>query len=305
MPPGARATAPAPRPARPEAPVRALLGAFCVLTAAAVVSLVVLAGDTERTFAWTIEPPVTAAFLGSGYGAGLVLSVLSLRSDDWGAVRVPFATVLVFTWLTAVATFVHLDRMHVVTPGEGPVARPAAWLWLAVYVVIPVGMAVLWPRQPHPPRARRGGRGAAVRPLPRAPIPRWLTVALLAQGAVLAVVGAALFVAPSTAATLWPWPLTPLTARVVAAWLLAFAVAAVMCVRDGDLARLRIATVAYAAFGLLQGVTAVRFAADVDWGTARAVAWLAMVGVVVATGVTGSLLAGRRRDVRTAVGVRA
>ncbi len=306
MPPGARPTDPAPREPV-HAPVRALLGAFCLLTAAAVVSLVVLAGDTERTFAWTIEPPVTAAFLGSGYAAGLVLSALSLRSDDWWAVRVPFATVLAFTWLTAVATFVHLDRMHVVAPGAGSVARPAAWLWLAVYVVVPPAMAVLWPRQPHPPRARRRGEaGRAVAGTRReVPAPRWLTAVLAAQGAVLAVVGGALYVAPSTAAALWPWPLTPLTARVVAAWLLAFAVAAVMCVRDGDLARLRIATVAYAAFGLLQAMTAVRFAADVDWGTGRAVAWLAMVGVVVATGLTGWLLARRRREVPAAVGAAA
>ncbi len=273
--------------ARPLPGVRALLVAFCILTAAAVVSLVVLADRTEETFAWTIAPPVTAAFLGSGYGAGFVLSVLSLRSDDWGRVRIPFLTVLVFTWLTAVATFVHLDRMHVITPGVGPVAVPAAWLWLVVYVVVPISMAVLVLRQPsgRPPRAAR--RAAA-------PLPRWLTVALVVQGAVLLVVGLALFVAPATSETLWPWTLTPLTGRVIAAWLVAFAVAAWLCVRSGDLGELTIATVAYTVFGLLLLVNLLRFRGEVDWSSVAGAAHVVGVVVILATGAAGWVLTRRR-----------
>ncbi len=246
---------------RPSPGVRVLLVAFCCLTAVAVGSLVVLAERTAETFAWTIEPPVTAAFLGAGYAAGFVLSALSLRAADWAVVRVPYATVLVFTWFTALATFLHLDRMHMRAPGTGPVAEPAAWLWLVVYVVIPVGMAALLVRQAGPDRAHR----------PAVPMPRPLAGALVVQGVVLLVVGAALFVAPATADALWPWALTPLTARVVAAWLLAFAVAVAMAVADGDLARLRIATVAYTAFGAFQLATRFRFRAQVEWS--GAVGW--------------------------------
>ena len=36
-----------------------------------------------ETFAWTIQPPLTAAFLGAGYAAGFVLVVLSLRDPVW------------------------------------------------------------------------------------------------------------------------------------------------------------------------------------------------------------------------------
>ncbi|WP_298459619.1 hypothetical protein [uncultured Cellulomonas sp.] len=268
---------------RPTPGVRVLLLAFCCLTAAAVVSLVGLAARTDETFAWTIEPPVTAAFLGSGYAAGLVLSALSLRADDWAVVRVPFVTVLVFTWLTAAATFVHLDRLHMRAPGSGPVAEPAAWLWLVVYVAIPVGMAVLLTRQ--------GSRRAA-RP-PAVTTPRPLTAALVVQGAVLLLVGAALFVVPASAEVLWPWTLTPFTARVVAAWLLAFAVAVALAVADGDLRRLRVATVAYTAFGAFQLVTLVRFRGTVEW--ARAPAWVlvAMLVAVVVTGAVGWALGGR------------
>ena len=150
VPPPPTPPARTPAPVHPGPGVRGLLATFCLLTAAGFVALVLLAHSTDRTFAWTIQPAATAAFLGSGYGAGFVLSVLCLRSHDWRAVRVPYLTVLVFTWLTTLATFVHLDRMHVVTPGTGPFAVPGR-----------VGVARRLRRHP----GRHGGAAAA--PAPR------------------------------------------------------------------------------------------------------------------------------------------
>jgi hypothetical protein len=172
---------------RPTRGIRVLLGAFCCLTALAVLSLVVGADRTAETFAWTIDPPVSAAFLGSGYAAGFVLSVLALRSGDWREVRVPYVTVLVFTWITAASTFYHLHRLHVVMPGTGPLAEPAAWLWIGVYVVVPVTMTVLLRRQP-------GGAVATVGGSPAVPLPHPLRVALIVQGLVLGAAGVALLV---------------------------------------------------------------------------------------------------------------
>ncbi len=43
--------------------MRALLMVFCALTALAVVALFVLSDNTSETFAWTIQPPITAAFI--------------------------------------------------------------------------------------------------------------------------------------------------------------------------------------------------------------------------------------------------
>ena len=57
-------------------------------------------------------------------------------------------------------------------------------------------------------------------------------------------------------ATLWPWPLTPLTARVVAAWLIAFGVAAVLTLVERDLSRLAAGAVAYTVFGVLELIAA-------------------------------------------------
>lgn len=262
--------------------MRVLLGVFSGLTALAVVALFVLAEQTDETFAWTIQPPLTAAFLGAGYAAGCVLVVLSLRRSAWADVRVPVGTVLVFVVLTLVATLLHLDRFHLDPDTAGTVAVAAGWFWLAVYVLVPVGMlAALWPQE----------RAPGADPPARAPVPRLLRAALAVESAVLTAVGAALFVAPGTATATWPWALTPLTARVVAAWLLAFGLATALAAVAGDLRRLRTAAVAYTVFGVLVAVAVARFAGTVAWGDPAAWGFAAMTAAVTGTGAAGWWLA--------------
>lgn len=281
-----------PTPSSPlTALVRALLVVFCGLTAAGFGALFVLATATDRYFAWTIEPPATAAFLGSGYGAGLVLSALALRSGDWRQVRVPFLTITVFTWCTTAATLVHRDRLHDVSPGTGPVAEPAAWVWLVVYLVVPVAMVVALPRQ-----VRVSGRAESVAQVPpRVPLPIALRALLAVQGLAMGVVGVALLLAPASTASWWPWALSPFTARVVGAWLVAFALAAALSIAAADLAVLRISTIAYTLFGALQLVTLLRFPDDVAWDRPQAWLYLALLLSIIATGAAGSALAARRR----------
>jgi hypothetical protein len=127
-------------------------------------------------------------------------------------------------------------------------------------------------------------------------MPASLAAALAVQGVVLLLVGASLFVAPATSVALWPWPLTPLTARVVAAWLLAFAVAVALSIADGDLRRLRIATVAYTAFGAFQLATLVRFRGQVEWSGMAVRVFLVMLLAVVVTGAVGWWLSASRED---------
>jgi hypothetical protein len=260
--------------------MQALLIAFSVLTALAVGALYVLAGSTDRYFAWTIQPPLTAAVLGAGYGAGFLLVVLSLRDPVWAHSRVAVLTILVFVVLTLAATLMHLDRFHFQAEFAGLpwIARAAAWFWLAVYVVVPVAMLGALVRQERAP-----GKD----PTPRHPVPPVLRGALAVESAVLLAVGLALYVAPSTATSLWPWPLSPLTARVVAAWLIAFGAAAALAAVVGDLRRLRTAAIAYTAFGVLVAGAVARFPDTVAWGSARAWVFTAMVAAVVVTGAAG------------------
>ncbi|GAB7193215.1 hypothetical protein NUM3379_39240 [Kineococcus sp. NUM-3379] len=268
--------APEPVAGTPLVPgVRVLLLAFAVLTLAAANQLFVLAPHTAAGWAWPIRPPLTAAFLGAGYASGLVLSVLSLRRGTWEAARVGFLTVWLFTAVALAATLLHLDRFSF--GADALLPRFAAWVWLVVYVVVPVAMGLALRAQLRVP-------GAPAHPGP-SPGPV-LRAALLVQAAVLGLTGAALFALPA-ARQAWPWELTPLTARSIASWLLALALAAVLVARDGDLVRLRPAAVTYTVLGVLQLAALARFPGDVDWSRPAAWVYPAVLLSVLAVGVAG------------------
>jgi hypothetical protein len=248
-----------------------------------VAALFVRPETTDRYFAWTIKPPLTAAFLGAAYLAGCTLVLLSLRAVAWVHARAAVVTILVFTVLTLVATLAHLDRFHL--QAGGAPARAAAWFWLAVYVAVPVVMVVLLAVQyrtegGHPERAQ--------------PLPGWLAAALAAEGAVMFAVGAVLFVRPGTF-TAWPWALTPLTSRAVGAWLVSFGLAAGLAVADRDLPRLRAPAVAYLVFGLAELAALLRYAGTFAWGVPGAWVYLAFLLLVTGTAVAGVHLTSRSR----------
>jgi hypothetical protein len=245
--------APPGRAARPTLPgsvrtgTRRLLTAFAVLTALATHQLLVLGGDTERFWPWTITSPATVGFLAAAYGAGFQLSVLSLRQRSWSHVRVAVATVTVFTFLTLVATIVHVHRLHL--SDADPVARGAAFFWLAVYVAVPlIGVVVIGRQEEHRPR----------RDVVLCPLPAGLRLALAGQGLVLLAAGVVLFLGGLTwhhgtsDMGIWPWQLTPLSAQVLGAWLVAFGVGAGLVLAEHDLSRLRVPAIAYTAFGAFQ-----------------------------------------------------
>jgi hypothetical protein len=257
-------------------PTRVLLVAFGVLTLLAVAALFVRPETTDQFFAWTIKPPLTAAFLGAAYAAGFTLVLLSLRSEAWVHARAAILTIFVFTVLTLIASLAHLDRFHLDVPTAFP--RYAAWFWLTVYVVIPIALVVLLTLQArapgtHPPRAR--------------PLPRPLAVALAVEGAVMLAAGIALFVRPGWLSA-WPWPLSPLTSRIIGAWLVSFGVAALAAVAEADLGRLRAPAIAYLVFAVAELLALLRYRSTLAWDTAPAwlyLGFLVLVGVTAAVGV--------------------
>lgn len=271
-----------PSGARLQTGTRVLLVGFITLTLVATNQLFVLAPRTQTLFSWTIQPPLSAAFLGASYAAGCLLSVLALRSRSWSGARIPLVTVLVFAVLTLAATLLHLDRFHFGAPDL--VARAAAWIWLAVYLVVPVALVVVIRRQ-----ARAGG--AATRG--RVPMPGWLSGLLALQGAVLGLTAVGLFLAPSVTAGWWPWALTPLTAQMTAAWLAALAVAALLGVHERDLARVTVPAVAYVVFGVLQLVALALHGDAVAWGSPAAGVYVAALVLAVVTGAAGLVVTRR------------
>lgn len=270
---------------------RLVFGTFTTLTLLAATTLVLLAGRTERYFAWTITAEPTAAFYGAAYAAGHVLSVLALRERRWSRVRVALGTVNLFSVLTLVATLIHLHLLHWASPD--PTARFAAWFWLGVYIVIPAAGMYAAARQ----RALRPPVGVV-----RRPVPRWLAALLAGQGLLLLAVGSVLYLKgavvhhfPASAVAFWPWSVGPLGAQIVGAWLIALGVATGLVLRERDLDRLRVPAATYGAFGAFQLLVAVGYRDQVRPDDHWAWAYVAVLVVVTLTGAYGCWRA-RRAD---------
>ena len=265
-----------------EAPMatamRRLLLAAAVLVFLAGFQLFLFPLRTPDWFAWTIDVPMTAVFLGAAYWSSAVLEVAGARSQGWSGARLAVWTVLVFTTLTLVVTLVHLDKFHL--GAANPMsARVVTVGWLGVYAVVPVVMVTLAWLETH--RTRTAGDLTG----DRRPPPTGLRALLVVLAVVLLGLGIALLLVPVEAARLWPWPLTELTARAVGAWLVGLGWAAGHARVIDDLPSIRPLGLTGVAFVVLQSVSLLRHGDALDWSGAPAwgyVAGLAAIGVVSA-----------------------
>jgi hypothetical protein len=234
--------------------------------------LYLLATRTDRYFAWTIKLPVTATFLGAGYLGAVVTLVLSSRATDWRRVRALPVMGITLTGATLLVTLWHLEQFHL---GTGPaLARIAAWTWLAVYVAIPVLLAAVFVRQ-----ERMGGADAYRVDEPLVPLMR---TALGIQALGSAILGAGLVFWPHAFDVVWPWPLPPLSAGAVGAWLLTIAAASGWALREGDWARFRSGVPGFIAFLGLVVLGAIRYSEPLDSGAWQDWTFFAVLGASAA-----------------------
>jgi hypothetical protein len=245
------------------------------------IPLFLLSGQTDRYFAWTISVPLTAAFLGAGYWSSFFIEFVAARQRAWANSRVAVPAVFVFTTLTLVATLIHLDLFHL-GASFAAITRIGTWTWMAVYVSVPVLLAVLWVVQLRLP----GGD-----PPRRAPMSGGVRLAIFLLAAGMLTVGVALFVTPLGVP--WPWELTPLTGRAVGAWLIGLGVAAAHMAWERDWRRVLPVSTMFAVFGALELIVLLRFLGSVDWGGARAWIYLLFLLSMFAIGLYG-LYAARR-----------
>lgn len=245
------------------------LGAGCVLT--------FFPRHTDSAFAWTIAVPASAAFIGAFYLASMLIAVLSLRRREWARVRAGLPGLIVFFWATLLATLLHLDRFHLGAGGTG--ARIAGWAWLIVYLVVPPATTYALVRQRAAPGVDRPGGHD---------LPTGQRALLVAVGGLLLGIGAVLFVAPSVGDDIWPWPVTPLTARTMAAWTLALGTALLAIARENDALRAVPPTAGIVLGTVLLAAGLARFPPDDWWAGA---AYVTLLAVVCALGVSVLLLA--------------
>ncbi len=121
--------------------MRWILRIASILVLVAGYQLFVLTSQTDRYFAWTINPPPTAAFLGASYRASFVLVFLASQERNWANARAASFSAFTFTTLTTIATLLHADRFHF--NSSVPITLVANWAWMIVYWVLPPVLLVL------------------------------------------------------------------------------------------------------------------------------------------------------------------
>jgi hypothetical protein len=225
------------------------------------VLLYVLPGETSRLWAWPIQSHMTSMLLASAYlgGCYFFLRVL-LVEQRWAAVRAGFVSVALFASLLGVATIEHWDKFS-----HG---NPAFWLWAGLYFAAPLLVVAAW----------LANQRYAARPAPDDPrLGLVVRVVVAGMGALAVLTGGWLFLAPERAIGVWPWALTPLTARVVGATF-CLGAAGLVVLLDGRWESVRLMRrVQLVMFVLIAGAV---FRARHEFLTDRALTWVMGVGFV-------------------------
>jgi hypothetical protein len=257
-------------------PMRAILyvGGGFVLVAG--VQLWVFPDRTDDIFAWTIDSRMSAAFIGSFYWSASILALLSARQQTWAKARLGVPGVLAFVWLTLLATLLHIDLFHL--DEGGFTAQFAGWTWLIVYVAEPPLLLLAFVMQLR----TAGGDPPRTDPLPGA-----YRTALAALGVLTLLLGAVLFIAPLDVAEHWPWALTELTGRAIAAWFIAVGGLVLAMRWEDERSRIRLGTYVLLAFPVLAAIALARFSDEVDLSSGCGIALIALLAAVLGAGAWG------------------
>jgi hypothetical protein len=193
--------------------VAALLG---LVVGFAFVVLYFFPTRTKQLFAWPIQPPMTAMFIGASYVNGVIFFSAVLLGKKWHRIWAPHIGVFLFATLLLIATILHWDKFSH--------SHPVFWIWVFIYMVAPILTPWALIRNLREDRRLPEERDAVV--------PFSLRVAWLIPGVLF--LGAALyaFFNPAWLIPLWPWKATPLTMRVMMAFYSMLGVAVIAVLRE-------------------------------------------------------------------------
>ena len=185
-------------------PVKLLLLGAGLLSIVTGPVLFLFPNHTALYFAWAIKNPLTPVFMGACYLSAGIVVLLALKSDRWSVARMVMPSVMIFAVTMLIAVPLHLNIFNW--------SHPIAWAWFAVYLIAaPVSIILfLITERSYRPREMNGPQ-----------LPPLVALGMVLFAGLLAIVGLALYLIPQQIAPIWPWPLTPLTARVVGGWILA------------------------------------------------------------------------------------
>lgn len=196
---------------------RVVAGLIIPFLVAAFIILFLRPHETGRLFAWPMGPRMTAMMLGATYLTGVFYFSTVLFARTWQQVKFGLIPVASFAALMGVATLLHWDAFN-----HG---HPTTWLWIGLYATTPFLVFGLWVRNTRVAGAAPPQSGElALPPLVRA------AVGIVGLSGLL--ISLLLFVMPGPMIDLWPWTLSPLTARVVAAQFVVFSLFALAAFLD-------------------------------------------------------------------------
>ena len=250
--------------------IRVILYIASILVLSVSISLFLFPEQTDMYFSWTINPALTAALLGAGYLTSFLLEFLSAREKVWARARPAVPAVWVFTFLTLIVTLLHLDRFHFNSPALITVV--GTWAWLGVYIGVPIAMGILWIHQMRQP---------GIDPPRVAPLPKWLLVVLIVQGAIMLLLGFVMLFSPELIIPIWPWNLSPLTCRAIGAWGVGIGIIALQAAWENDWRRLFPTMLSYALYGALQIINLLRFSTLMNWTSSSIFYTVFMISILL------------------------
>ena len=207
--------------------------------------------------------------LGATYLGGVYFFAMVLIARQWHTVRLGFWPVTTFAAIMGIATVLHWDRF---TPGH-----ISFILWAFLYFTLPFVIPVVWFIN------QRANAGFTISD--EAYLPRSLRLAAGGLGAVLACASLVLLVYPELMIPAWPWALTPLTARAMAAMFALAGLVGIGMAVDGFLSSARIVLRSQVLAVVLFLLALVIAREDIFWD--RWQSWLFIAGLLLQLGVAG------------------
>ena len=153
-------------------------------------------------FAWQIKPNLMAVYMGAGYLGGAYVFLQTLIGRRWHRVAGGYLAVTSFTIMMLLATILHWSRFDL--------HNLAFQIWLVLYVVTPFLVPWLWWHNKPVDSGAPEEQDAVV--------PAGFRFVFRIFGFGMIFVALAGLVYPTILIRVWPWTLTPLTARVLAGW---------------------------------------------------------------------------------------
>lgn len=181
------------------------IGIIQTLLATAFVIWLAFFPDTAGNFAWPIDIPLMAVFIGAGFTGRAYLGYHLWREKEWWRLRWQVWGNMGFLAIVFVATFWHLSEMNWTT------SIILVHIWVVAYSTEPL---ILWLIEPRGEKANEPISAE----LREGPISRGLQLTMGIVFVSMFIVSALLFITPEFADTRWPWELDPFNARIAAAF---------------------------------------------------------------------------------------